>query len=98
MSAVDDLKRGSASFPSRFVEAFLEMLMAERGAARNTFAAYQRDLGHFAAFAGARGKSIEAAQSVDLRAYLADLARAAMSPRTVARRLSTLRQFFRFLM
>ena len=39
----------------RHVEAFLEMLAAERGAARNTLLAYQADLEDFAGFAGTRG-------------------------------------------
>jgi integrase/recombinase XerD len=59
---------------SRHIEAFLEMLAAERGAARNTLAAYQADLLDFAAFAAARGAAFEAADSTLLRAWLAGLA------------------------
>ena len=40
----------------RHIEAFLEMLAAERGAARNTLLAYQADLDDFAAYAAARGR------------------------------------------
>ena len=79
----------------RHIEAFLEMLAAERGAARNTLAAYRADLEDFAAFAGGRPAAAEAAE---LHAYLAGLARAGLSPRTAARRLSALRQFHRFLL
>ena len=39
----------------RVVDAFLEMLMVERGAARNTIASYSNDLSDFAAFAAGRG-------------------------------------------
>lgn len=77
------------------VEAFLEMLSAERGAARNTLAAYASDLADFAAFlAPARPAS---ASPAEISAYLAHLSAAGLSARTAARRLSALRQFFRFL-
>ncbi len=82
---------------SRHLDAFLEMLAAERGAARNTLAAYRTDLGHFAAFAAAKGRALETADTTLIRAYLADLTETGMTPRTTARRLSALRQFYRFL-
>ena len=80
---------------SRHLESFLEMLAAERGASANTVAAYEHDLQAFAAFLGSRG--LEAAIGRDIRDYLARLDRAGLAPRTSARRLSALRQFFRFL-
>ena len=82
----------------RHVEAFLEMLAAERGAARNTLAAYRADLEDFAAFAGAHGAGAATASAEVLAAYLRGLADAGLSPRTAARRLSALRQFHRFLL
>jgi integrase/recombinase XerD len=81
----------------RHVEAFLEMLVAERAAAANTVAAYRRDILGFAAFLAKRGKAPEGANADDVRAYLAASSRAGINPRTAARRLSTLRQFHRFL-
>ncbi len=73
------------------------MLIAERGAAANTVEAYRRDLADFAGFLARRGQALEAADAAALRAYFASLARAGMTSRTAARRLSTLRQFHRFL-
>jgi integrase/recombinase XerD len=83
---------------SRYVEAFLEMMAAERGAARNTLESYARDLGDFVAYARRCGQAAEAADAALLRGYLAGLASAGLSPRTAARRMSTLSQFFRFLL
>jgi integrase/recombinase XerD len=83
--------------PSRHVEAFLEMLVAERGAAALTISAYERDLGHAAARLAERGARLERAHVEDLRRYIEALGRAELSPRTLARRLSALRQFYRFL-
>ena len=76
------------------VEAFLEMMAAERGAAAHTLAAYARDLAH------ARERvtgELQAADTDRLRAYLAVLAKEGAAPSTQARRLSALRQFFGFL-
>ena len=81
----------------RHLELFLEMLAAERGAARNTLAAYESDLTDVAAHARARGETLSGAGEATLRSYLAGLAAAGLSPRTAARRLSAMRQFYRFL-
>ena len=74
------------------------MLAAERGAARNTLEAYQRDLEHLAAFAAARGDSVAACNADALRRYMAALQGTGLGARSAARRLSALRQFHRFLL
>jgi integrase/recombinase XerD len=81
----------------RHTESFLEMLAAERGAARNTLDAYAADLADFASFAAARGQAVSAATTETLQAYMAGLAAAGLAARTAARRLSCLRQFHRFM-
>lgn len=73
------------------------MMAAERGAARNTLAAYEADLMDFARFCADRGVALEAAATDDLRTYLHGMYQGGLSPRTVARRLSALRQFHLFL-
>ncbi len=82
---------------NRHVESFLEMLVAERGAAANTREAYARDLRDFAGFLARRGRAAHQAGVADLRAYLGQMVDAGLAPRSAARRLSTLRQFHRFL-
>jgi integrase/recombinase XerD len=81
----------------RHIEAFLEMLAAERGSAKLTLDAYRNDLRQVDAFLQPRGATLIAATSDDLRGYLATLAAARRAPGTSARRLSALRQFYRFL-
>jgi len=81
----------------RHVEAFLEMLAAERGAARNTLAAYEADLRDAAAFAARRGATLASGDAETLRGYLQHLAATGLSARTAARRLSALRQLQKFL-
>jgi len=78
-------------------ERFLEMMVAERGASPNTLAAYRRDLEHAAGYLARKRVGLDRATTTDLRGYLAALARQGASPRTAARRLSALRQFYRFL-
>ena len=82
----------------RHADAFLEMLAAERGAARNTLAAYMADLAGLAGFAATRGEGLAAMTTATLRDYMASLGAAGLSARTAARRLSCLRQFHRFLL
>ena len=78
-------------------EAFLEMLAAERGASLNTQLAYGRDLEQLRAWLATKGVALVSADEAALRGYLAALSRAQVAPATAARRLSCLRQFYRFL-
>jgi integrase/recombinase XerD len=81
----------------RLIELYLDMLAAERGAAVNTLDAYRRDLADFAADLGRHGGSIATADTDALRAHLARLARRGLASSSVARRLSAIRQLYRFL-
>jgi integrase/recombinase XerD len=80
------------------VALFLEMISAERGAAGNTLESYGRDLDALCAFLARRKDGPLEATPDALRAYIASLRHLGMSPRTAARRLSAMRQFFRFLL
>jgi integrase/recombinase XerD len=77
------------------IEAFLEMMSAERGASANTLEAYRRDLQDAADFF-APASFADAGQD-DIRAFMADISKRAFAPSTQARKLSALRQFFRFI-
>ena len=79
------------------IELFLDMIAAERGASRNTLDAYRRDLADFSADLTGAGGSIAAADSDELRAHLGRLAKRGLAAASVARRLSAIRQLYRFL-
>lgn len=76
------------------IEAFLEMLMAERGASFNTREAYRRDLEDFANYLKA---APEGASESDCTGYLASLTAKSYAPASMLRRVSALKQFFLFL-
>jgi integrase/recombinase XerD len=81
----------------RLVALFLDMLAAERGAAPNTLAAYRRDLADFASYLAGAGATVKSATTEDVRHYLGALSRRGLRPASVARRLSAIRQLYRFL-
>ncbi|MER8629472.1 site-specific tyrosine recombinase XerD [Mesorhizobium opportunistum] len=76
------------------IEAFLEMMSAERGAAENTLSSYRRDLED--ASNGIDG-GLAGAAAADIRGYLDDIAARGFAPTSQARKLSAIRQFFKFL-
>jgi integrase/recombinase XerD len=81
----------------RLISRFLDMMVAERGAAKNTVLAYDRDLEDYAGFLTSRRQSLQAASSDDVRAYLADLETRGMARSSTARKLSAVKQFHLFL-
>jgi integrase/recombinase XerD len=91
-------KDRSDSEASSELALFLDMLMAERGAAAQTIEAYTRDLGEFLAFLAAKRMTAEDATADAVRAFLAQLSRKGLATTSRARKLSAMRQFFRFLL
>ncbi len=81
----------------RLIEAFLDMLAAEQGAAKNTLDAYARDLTDYHRGLEKRGKTPLEAETDDIRAFLALLAERGLKPASSARKLSAIRQFHKFL-
>jgi integrase/recombinase XerD len=82
---------------ARLIALYLDMLAAERGAGANTLTAYGRDLEDFSHHLKAARSSVARAKTGDLRGYLGELARRGLRVTTVARRLSAIRQLYRFL-
>jgi integrase/recombinase XerD len=81
---------------TRQIAAFLDAQAAEQGAARNTRLAYGRDLADAAGWLARRGGTLGGATRQDLEAYLAHLDAQGLAPATRARRLSALKQLYRF--
>lgn len=84
---------------ARAVASFLGHLGGERRASTHTLAAYRRDLEQFAEFVRSRSDGPASVDDIDklvLRAWLGQLSRT-ISPPSIARKLSALRTFFRYL-
>jgi len=81
---------------ARWISTFLEAQAAERGAARNTLLAYGRDLRDFAGWAERRALPLTTLTRADIEAYLVACDAEGLAATTRARRLSAIRQLFRF--
>ncbi|MCU0830105.1 MAG: tyrosine recombinase [Rhizobiaceae bacterium] len=79
------------------IESFLEMMSAERGASQNTLDAYRRDLEEAATGLGKGASGLMGANRDELEQLAQGMAKAGLAPATRRRRLSSLRQFYRFL-
>jgi len=81
----------------RLRERFLEMMSAERGAAKNSIAAYAKDLELWSGFLAGRGSTALSACTADVKAFQSESERLGLSRATAARRLSAIKQFHGFL-
>jgi integrase/recombinase XerD len=91
------MARPAHSSDRTLIDLFLDMLAAERGAGDNTLSAYTRDLADFSDFLRAAKVSMASADSDHIRNYMAALADRGFAAASVARKLSAIRQLFRFL-
>ncbi|HWU24907.1 MAG TPA: site-specific tyrosine recombinase XerD [Rhizomicrobium sp.] len=91
------MARRSKATDNTLVELFLDMQAAERGAGENTLAAYRNDLDDLCAHLRAARRSIADATTEDLRKFIASLAKRGFKASSLARRLSAVRQLYRFL-
>src|SRR5262249_54984523 len=79
------------------VELFLDMLAAERGAGENTLSAYRNDLEDLSAYLRVEKRTVANATTDDLRRFLASLSKRGLKESSLARRLSAVRQIYKFL-
>jgi integrase/recombinase XerD len=91
------MARPARSSDDTQIELFLDMLAAERGATENTLAAYRRDLEDFSAYVAGKRSTLASAATEDVRTYLQSLTKRGFAAASVARRLSAVRQLYRFL-
>lgn len=82
----------------RLLEGFLDYLKVEKGLARLSIAAYGRDLGQFSEFLEERKRGLLKARRAEVSAFLQHLLSNAVEARSVARKLSALRHFYRYLL
>ncbi len=88
----------SAPDNARLLASFLDYLKVEKGLAALSIAAYGHDLKQFADFLERRKRELAGARQRDVREFLEELQANAMDARSVGRKLSALRQFYRYLL
>ena len=79
-----------------WIAAFLDAQAAERGAATNTQLAYARDLADFTDWLAERACGLATAQKADVESYLVHCDKQGLAKSTRARRLSAIKQLYRF--
>src|SRR5579864_8882420 len=82
----------------RIVKSFLDYLKVEKGLTPLTVGAYKSDLIQFAEFLAARRRDLDKATREDVRGFLSQLFANGVKDRSVARKLSTLRHFYKHLL
>ncbi len=81
---------------SRVVSGFLDYLKIEKGLAPLTIAAYTTDIGQFAEFLERRRRVLTKARQEDVRGFIQQLFANLVDGRSVGRKLSALRHFYRY--
>ena len=82
---------------NKYIDMFLDVMVAERGASPRTISAYERDLTDVDAYLAVRGIDLRKATRRQLEEYMHTIVKNALSPKTQSRRLSAIREFYRFL-
>lgn len=82
---------------SPLIRLFLDMMSAEKNAAQNTIEAYGRDLEDFNSHMGALGTDVLKAGRDDIRSFISSADDDGLSAATIARKISAIKQFYRFL-
>jgi len=80
-----------------FIEQFLEMMLAERGIAKNSVLSYKRDLKDFWEFLIKNRLTELEVKDSDISKFILELAKSGISPRSINRKVSTLKSYFIFL-
>jgi integrase/recombinase XerD len=81
----------------KFIEQFLEMMLAERGVAKNSVLSYKRDLKDFQEFLTKNRLTELEVKDSDISKFILELAKSGISPRSINRKISTLKSYFIFL-
>ena len=93
-----DNKRGTDKPRDPIVDGFIDYLTVEKGLAELTVDSYRSDLVQFAGFLQARRRTLPQGRREDVRGFLSQLFANGVKDRSVARKLSTLRHFYKYLL
>ena len=80
-----------------YIEYFIEMLIAERGATENTILSYRKDISDLHEYLKKKGIGMTEITQLTMQNFIINLADNNLNPKTIGRKISTYRQFFSFL-
>ena len=95
---LDRERAASRIKPEPLVRSFLDYLKVEKGLAPLSVSAYEADLAQFSEFLQSRKRALAQARREDVRGFLSQLFSSGVRDRSVARKLSVLRHFYKFLL
>lgn len=81
-----------------FIQEYLSFLRVEKGLSSNTLDGYQRDIEKLEAFAKERGVEIETLTRNEIGRWVKSLSESGLSPRSIARAVSCVKGFYKFLL
>ena len=96
MNQAADQQTGISNKSKQVIDSFLDTLWMERGLSKNTLSAYRSDLIHYSIWLQPKKVDLVKAEAKDILAYLSSSD--SVSARTVARRLSSLRRLYEYLL
>ena len=95
--SIDPERSEKTQFFVTYLPIFLDYLAIEKGLAKNSLAAYGRDLRHFGHWLGDQRVELERVERIQIVKYFQSLRGSGISARSVARALAAIRGLFRFL-
>ena len=78
-------------------KSFVQYLAAEKGFATNTIDAYERDVKQFSRYIHSEKKELKSIRHTDITHYIQHISKPGIAPATLSRKISSLRNFFKFL-
>ena len=81
----------------QYLEQFLEVFLAEKGASGNSVIAYKNDLNDFAKYLKSKYLAEDSLSSVEIEGYMSFLAQNSLSPRSISRKVAAIRSYYNYL-
>jgi len=79
------------------VKSYISYLAGARGFSLNTIDAYEGDIKQFTGFVASRGRKIKQIDRPDITAFIQYISKLGVATTTLARKISSLKNFFKFL-
>lgn len=82
---------------SQLIENFIEMMSVERAATQNTLTSYRHDLNNLLRYLNRKKLTLEKVENASMRQFFREISNSGATSSSLARHMSTIRQFYKFL-